>query len=69
MDHGNHPRTIGVIEDADGIGKVGNSVCGDIMTFPVKVKDNRLEGAKQNTKKQVVETLGGPPPISCIAPI
>ncbi len=69
MDHANHPRTIGVIEDADGIDEVGNPGCGGMMTFPVKVKDNRLEGTKQNTKKQVPETLGSLPPISCIAPI
>jgi nitrogen fixation protein NifU and related proteins len=41
MDHVNHPRNTGVIEDADGIGEVGNPVYGDMMTFYIKVKDNR----------------------------
>lgn len=49
MDHFNHPRNTGVIEDADGIGEVGNPVCGDMMTFYIKVKDNRLEDVKFQT--------------------
>ena len=49
MDHFNNPRNVGVIEDADGIGEVGNPVCGDMMTFYIKVKDNRLEDVKFQT--------------------
>jgi nitrogen fixation NifU-like protein len=49
LDHFNHPRNAGVIEDADGIGEVGNPVCGDMMTFYIKVKDNRLEDVKFQT--------------------
>ena len=49
MDHFNNPRNAGVIEDADGIGEVGNPVCGDMMTFYIKVKDNRLEDVKFQT--------------------
>jgi nitrogen fixation protein NifU and related proteins len=49
MDHVNHPRNAGVIEGADGIGEVGNPVCGDMMTFYIKVKDNRLEAVKFQT--------------------
>jgi len=49
MDHFNHPRNTGVIEDADGIGEVGNPVCGDMMTFYIKVKDNRLADVKFQT--------------------
>ena len=49
MDHFNHPRNAGVIEDADGIGEVGNPQCGDMMTFYIKVKDNRLEDVKFQT--------------------
>ena len=49
LDHFNHPRNTGVIEDADGIGEVGNPVCGDMMTFYIKVKDNRLEDVKFQT--------------------
>ena len=33
MDHFMHPRNVGVIENADGVGEVGNAKCGDIMTF------------------------------------
>jgi nitrogen fixation NifU-like protein len=49
MDHFNNPRNVGVIEDADGIGEVGNPVCGDMMTFTIKVKNNRLEDVKFQT--------------------
>ena len=49
MDHFNNPRNAGVIEDADGVGEVGNPVCGDMMTFYIKVKDNRLEDVKFQT--------------------
>ena len=49
MDHFNNPRNAGVIEDADGIGEVGNPVCGDMMTFTIRVKDNRLEDVKFQT--------------------
>ncbi len=49
MDHFTHPRNTGVIEDADGIGEVGNPVCGDMMTFYIKVKDNRMEDVKFQT--------------------
>ncbi len=49
LDHFKNPRNVGEIEDADGIGEVGNPVCGDIMTFYVKVKDGRLEDVKFKT--------------------
>jgi nitrogen fixation NifU-like protein len=49
MDHFMHPRNVGEIEDADGIGEVGNPVCGDMMTFYIKVKDNRLADIKFKT--------------------
>ena len=49
MDHFNNPRNTGVIEDADGIGEVGNPVCGDMMTFYIKVKDDHLEEVKFQT--------------------
>lgn len=49
LDHFFNPRNVGVIEDADGIGEVGNPVCGDMMTFYIKVKDNRLEDVKYKT--------------------
>ncbi len=44
-----HPRNVGEIENPDGVGEVGNPVCGDMMTFYIKVKDNRLEDVKFKT--------------------
>ena len=49
MDHLMHPRNVGEIENADGIGEEGNPVCGDMMTFYIKVKDNHLEDVKFKT--------------------
>ena len=49
MDHFQNPRNVGEIKDADGIGEVGNPVCGDMMTFYIKVKDNKLEDVKFKT--------------------
>ena len=49
MDHFTNPRNVGEIENADGIGEEGNPVCGDMMTFYIKVKDNRLEDVKFKT--------------------
>jgi len=49
MDHFMHPRNVGEIEKADGVGEVGNPVCGDMMSFYIKVKDNRLDDIKFKT--------------------
>lgn len=49
MDHFRNPRNMGRIENADGIGKVGNPVCGDVMWIYIKVKDNRIEDIKFET--------------------
>ncbi len=49
MEHFMNPRNVGEIKDADGIGEEGNPVCGDMMTFYIKVKDNRLEDVKFQT--------------------
>ena len=49
MDHFRHPRNVGEIKDADGIGKVGNPVCGDLMWIFIKVKDNKLVDVKFKT--------------------
>lgn len=49
MEHFMHPRNVGTIPDADGVGEVGNPVCGDMMTFYIKVKDGRLEDVKFQT--------------------
>jgi len=49
MDHFLNPRNVGEIVDADGVGEVGNPVCGDMMTFYIKVKEGRLEDVKFKT--------------------
>ena len=49
MDHFMHPRNVGEIQDADGVGEVGNPVCGDMMSFYIKVKDNQLDDIKFKT--------------------
>ncbi|MGD0495399.1 MAG: Fe-S cluster assembly scaffold protein NifU [Candidatus Bathyarchaeia archaeon] len=49
MEHFRNPRNMGEIPDADGIGTVGNPVCGDLMTIYIKVKDGRLEDIKFKT--------------------
>ena len=49
MDHFEHPRNVGEIPDADGIGQVGNPKCGDIMKMYIKVKDNVITDVKFNT--------------------
>ncbi len=49
MDHFEHPRNIGVIEDADGVGTVGNPVCGDVMKMYLKIKNNIIVDVKFKT--------------------
>jgi len=49
MEHFRNPRNMGEIPDADGVGTVGNPVCGDLMTIYIKVRDNRLEDVKFKT--------------------
>ncbi|MCL7414276.1 MAG: Fe-S cluster assembly scaffold protein NifU [ANME-2 cluster archaeon] len=49
MEHFSNPRNVGEIEDADGIGEVGNPVCGDMMTIYIKVEDGRLTDVKFKT--------------------
>lgn len=49
MDHFQNPRNVGEIEDADGVGEIGNPVCGDIMKLYIKVKDDRIVDAKFKT--------------------
>ncbi len=46
MDHFRNPRNVGEMEDADGIGEVGNAKCGDIMRMYIKVKDNIITDVK-----------------------
>jgi nitrogen fixation NifU-like protein len=49
MEHFANPRNVGTISDPDGVGEVGNPVCGDMMTFYVKVKDGIVEDVKFQT--------------------
>jgi len=49
MDHFANPRNVGEIENADGIGKVGNPVCGDIMNLYLRVENNVITDAKFKT--------------------
>ena len=92
MDHFMNPRNVGEIENADGVGEVGNVKCGDIMRIYIKVDGNvisdikfktfgcgsaiaassvateiimgkTIEEALKVTNKQVVDELGGLPPV------
>ena len=49
MDHFRHPRNVGIIEDADGIGEVGNPVCGDIMKIYLKIEKDIISDVKFET--------------------
>lgn len=49
MEHFMNPRNVGVIEDPDGYGRVGNPVCGDLMEIFIKVKDDKIEDIKFRT--------------------
>ena len=49
MDHFTHPRNVGIIEDADGVGEVGNAKCGDIMKIYLKISDGIITDVKFNT--------------------
>ena len=49
MDHFRNPRNVGVIEDADGVGEVGNAKCGDIMKMYLKIEDDVIRDVKFET--------------------
>jgi len=49
MDHFRNPRNVGEIPDADGVGTVGNPICGDLMTLYIRVKDSIIEDIKFKT--------------------
>ena len=49
MDHFLHPRNVGVIEDANAIGEVGNAKCGDIMKMYLKIEDDIIRDVKFET--------------------
>ena len=49
MDHFRNPRNVGEIPDADGVGTVGNPICGDMMTITIKVEGDRIADVKFRT--------------------
>jgi nitrogen fixation NifU-like protein len=49
MEHFRNPKNMGRMENPDGVGKVGNPVCGDVMYLYIKVKDNRVADIKWET--------------------
>ena len=49
MEHFSNPKNVGEIEDADGVGEVGNPTCGDMMNIYIKVKDGKLSDVKFKT--------------------
>ena len=49
MDHLMHPRNVGIIEDADGVGEVGNAKCGDIMKIYLKIENDIIVDVKFET--------------------
>jgi nitrogen fixation NifU-like protein len=92
VDHYQNPRNMGELEDADGVGTVGNPTCGDMMQIQIKVRDGRIEDVKfktfgcgaaiattsvatelikgktveealQVTNQDVMDVLGGLPPV------
>ena len=75
MDHFMNPRNVGEIEDASGVGTVGNAKCGDIMKVYLQIEDGIIQDAKFKTfgcgAAAVMEALDGLPPVkvhcSCLA--
>ncbi len=49
MDHFRNPRNVGVLEDANGVGTVGNAKCGDIMKMYLKIEDDIIQDVKFET--------------------
>ena len=49
MDHFRNPRNVGTIEDANGVGEVGNPLCGDMMTIYLKIEDEQIKDIKFQT--------------------
>ena len=65
MDHFQHPRNVGEIENASGVGTVGNAKCGDITSSMATemVKGKSVQEAMEVTNKAVMEALDGLPPV------
>jgi len=49
LDHFRNPRNVGELEEADGVGTVGNPVCGDVMTIYIKVEEDRISDIRFKT--------------------
>jgi nitrogen fixation NifU-like protein len=49
MEHFSNPKNVGEIENADGVGEVGNPVCGDMMSFYIKVQSDKISNIKFKT--------------------
>ncbi|MDI6855688.1 MAG: Fe-S cluster assembly scaffold protein NifU [Candidatus Thermoplasmatota archaeon] len=49
MEHFRNPHNMGELENPDGVGTVGNPICGDLMSIYIKVKDNKIEDIKFKT--------------------
>lgn len=49
MDHYEHPRNVGVVENADGVGIVGNPACGDVMKLTIRVEEGHIVDARFKT--------------------
>ncbi len=49
IEHFTHPRNVGIIDNPDGVGRVGNQICGDVMELYIKVQDNKIIDAKFQT--------------------
>lgn len=49
MDHFSNPRNVGALDDANGIGQVGNSVCGDVMKIYLKIEDDVIQDVRFKT--------------------
>ena len=49
MDHFMNPRNVGALDDPDGIGRIGNPTCGDIMEFQIKVENDHIADVKFKT--------------------
>jgi len=49
MEHYEHPRNVGIVDDANGTGVVGNPACGDVMKLTIKVEDGKIADAKFKT--------------------
>jgi len=49
LEHYQNPRNLGEIEDADGVGMVGNPVCGDMMKITIRIRDDRIEDVRFKT--------------------